>query len=728
MRKPGDLVDRYVIEAEIGEGGMGRVYRALDPRLGRRVALKVLLAEDGPVRAEAAARMVREARAAAAFTHPNVVAIHDVGEVDGSPFIAMELVSGRTLRAWMGEGAASREQKLSWLIDVARGLAAAHRAGLVHRDIKPDNVMVTDDGAVKILDFGIARRAEADPFEVDVGAPTALAQLPSLTGEGQSLGTPQYMAPEQLRAEPVDGRCDQFAWGVMAWELFVGALPWSAAKTGAQLVAAVLAAPVRPLTDVLAGVPPALAEAVSRALSKDRDARFASMDDLVARLDVRSSQIPRPAVPADTSAIASAPTALAPAVTSGSPHVAAVAVTAADLLPHRLRRLRNPRTLLAICAVAAAVQLFRGGRGGHGASGRGEDRSGRDDDESREPPARGRSARRPPAPVVPDVDTPLAGLCDPMATTGCTGGTRAWCDPEGHELACCAPDLVAVVADGKCVCPPGGSDLEASTCPTGEPGPPGSVPRAEISMRALGPPLRACLSGADAASAATMGQVVAKVDLAADGRVFRARIQEGHVANLGLQTCELDVLRKARFSPPRGGYGSLRIPITFDARDAGPEVARGRHRCTSIGSCGVGSVAWCDTDEREVACCDKGLVAVGHDGMCECPPGGVSHAGGGCRAAKTTRAQWKSAFGHALLDRSDAVAACVEASDAGVALASPVDISVDPSGSVAVVRVTRAGVPEAVAQQCWFDAVRSIKLAPPPDGYGDMPGVHIGGR
>src|SRR5579863_5462590 len=137
MPKVSDSVDRYVLEAEIGEGGMGRVYRALDPRLGRRVALKVLLADGrGQVRVEAAARMMREARAAAAFNHPNVVAIYDVGEVDGSPYIAMELVSGHTLRAVSGDATVSSEKKLSWLMDVARGLAAAHRAGLVHRDIK----------------------------------------------------------------------------------------------------------------------------------------------------------------------------------------------------------------------------------------------------------------------------------------------------------------------------------------------------------------------------------------------------------------------------------------------------------------------------------------------------------------------------------------------------------------------------------------------------------------
>ena len=297
MPNIGDSVDRYVIEAVIGEGGMGRVYRALDPRLGRRVALKVLLAEKGNERAhaDAAARMMREARAAAAFNHPNVVAIHDVGEIDGNPYIAMELVSGATLREFIGNAEVSNEQKLAWLLDVARGLGAAHRAGLVHRDVKPDNVMITTDGVVKILDFGIARRSESETAGADVEAATAAANLPSLTAEGLMIGTPQYMAPEQLQGAPLDGRADQFAWGVMAWELFAGSLPWGAAsKNGAQLVAAVLSSPVRPLVSVVPSVTHGVSEAVARALSKNRDTRFATMEGVLEALEGKRAAVPTP--------------------------------------------------------------------------------------------------------------------------------------------------------------------------------------------------------------------------------------------------------------------------------------------------------------------------------------------------------------------------------------------------------------------------------------------------
>jgi hypothetical protein len=320
MVGPGDSIDRYVIEAVIGEGGMGRVFRALDPRLGRRVALKLMLAEGSDaVRSSAGARLMREARAAAAFSHPNVVAIHDVGEVSGNPYITMELVNGSTLRALAHDAPLPQTQTLVWLLDVARGLAAAHRAGLVHRDIKPDNVMVTTDRVVKILDFGIARRADtgpSDPCEADGHAPTAAAALPSLTAEGQIIGTPQYMAPEQLRGEPLDGRCDQFAWGVMAWELLAGRSPWGSPTNGAQLVTAVLTSEPPRLRDLLPDVPVVVEDAVARALAKSRDARFATMDDLVAVLEERTA----------SPALASVPSAAFAATTPAS--VSAVALSA----------------------------------------------------------------------------------------------------------------------------------------------------------------------------------------------------------------------------------------------------------------------------------------------------------------------------------------------------------------------------------------------------------------
>ena len=291
MEEAPATIDRYAIDAVLGEGGMGRVYRATDPRLGRRVALKVLLASGSSERARAVARarMMREARAAAAFNHPNVVAVYDVGEFEGNPFIAMELVSGTTLRDTFQDAYLPQAQKLAWLLDVARGLGAAHRAGLVHRDVKPENVMITDEGVVKILDFGIARATETEAT-VDPVAPT----FATFTARGVAVGTPQYMPPEQLNGEELDGRTDQFAWGVMAWEALAGVSPWGG-KSGAQLITAVLSTPVKPLTELLPNVDPQLSNAIARALKKNRDERFPTMDALIAAIEGESLRAPSPA-------------------------------------------------------------------------------------------------------------------------------------------------------------------------------------------------------------------------------------------------------------------------------------------------------------------------------------------------------------------------------------------------------------------------------------------------
>lgn len=282
MLKPGDTFERYTIEALIGQGGMGCVYRAYDPRLDRRVALKVISeGPEGPPSPATNARLLREARAAAAFDHPNAVTVFDVGEFGGTPYIVMELVEGRTLRQAPGETPPPVSTRVGQLIDVARALAAAHKRGLVHRDIKPENVMIRNDGMVKVLDFGIARRT-AGPTNAQSATVPA---LPTLTVEGAQMGTPVYMAPEQIRGEQVDGRADQFAWGVLAYEVLAQKLPW---RGGSDLLAVMASA----LTDSVdrsaldqAGVSPAVTRAVLRALEKKPDARFASMDELRSALE-----------------------------------------------------------------------------------------------------------------------------------------------------------------------------------------------------------------------------------------------------------------------------------------------------------------------------------------------------------------------------------------------------------------------------------------------------------
>ena len=281
--KPGDTFDRYTIDAVIGEGGMGRVYRARDTRLHRNVALKVLrldAAVDPTASTRAASQLMREARAAAALDHPNAVSVFDVAEVDGTLYIAMELVSGKTLRPYIGDDSVARETKLRWLIDTARALAAAHERGLVHRDIKPENIMVRDDGMVKVLDFGIAKRTS-----LDVATTGETSNMMTQSVSGQVVGTPRYLSPEQVRGEAVDGRADQFAWGVVAYELLTGRLPWKEESSGLSLFLAILSQPVEPPTKLVPEMPSLVEATILKTLAKSPADRFASMEYVVSALE-----------------------------------------------------------------------------------------------------------------------------------------------------------------------------------------------------------------------------------------------------------------------------------------------------------------------------------------------------------------------------------------------------------------------------------------------------------
>jgi tetratricopeptide (TPR) repeat protein len=283
MLEPGQAFGRYVVEELVGEGGMGQVYRARDTVLHRRVALKLLVDRHGDAAAwtEARARMVREARAAAALQHPNAVAIYDVGTEGDTPYIAMELVPGQSLRAYVGDAAVPWERKLRWLLDVAEALAAAHDEGLVHRDVKPENVVVRPDGRVKVLDFGIARRAAISPTSATSGGEATS----TLTGGGTVLGTPRYMPPEQIAGRALDGRADQFAWGVTAYELLSGANPWPEKTDALATAAAILTEPAPALMTVAPELPLSVTQAIDRTLAKRPEDRFASMLELVAALD-----------------------------------------------------------------------------------------------------------------------------------------------------------------------------------------------------------------------------------------------------------------------------------------------------------------------------------------------------------------------------------------------------------------------------------------------------------
>ncbi len=276
-------ISHFRILGRLGEGGMGVVYRAEDERLHREVALKVLpvsLAADP----ERRRRFLREARAAAAVTHPNIAAVHDVGEADGHVFIAMELVRGDTLRARMQPGLTHAEA-LRIAREVAKGLARAHETGVVHRDLKPENVMVNPDGDVKILDFGLAKLVDLDRD------PTAGATSSEATAAGRILGTPPYMSPEQAEGRTeVDARSDVFSFGVMLYEMLAGVRPFTG-TTSIAVLYGVLHREPEPLEAVCPGVSSVLAAVVARCLKKPTAERFASGRELLAALGTDSAPL-----------------------------------------------------------------------------------------------------------------------------------------------------------------------------------------------------------------------------------------------------------------------------------------------------------------------------------------------------------------------------------------------------------------------------------------------------
>jgi len=285
----GDRLGTYEIVAPLGAGGMGEVYRARDPRLGREVAVKVLsrAAEDDPSRS---ARLEREARLVAALAHPNVLTVHDVGEQDGTHFLVTELLEGETLRERL-----ARRGTLPWreVVDLgvaaARGVAAAHLRGIIHRDLKPENLFCTTEGQWKVLDFGLARLLDPTADATSgADADTALTRI------GTLLGTAAYMSPEQARGEPVDERTDLFALGAVLHEALAGRSPFRRDNAGATL-AAVLGDDPPPLPSGIEA-PPRLVRLIARCLAKDREDRPASAADLADELErIGSDGAPREA-------------------------------------------------------------------------------------------------------------------------------------------------------------------------------------------------------------------------------------------------------------------------------------------------------------------------------------------------------------------------------------------------------------------------------------------------
>ncbi len=361
----GESVAHYRVLEKLGQGGMGEVFKAEDTKLGRLVALKFLPAEVSSDRL-ATDRFLREARSASALNHPAICTVYEIGEHNGRPFIAMELLEGKTMAEFIGGRAIEIRLLLDLAIQIADALDAAHAHGILHRDVKPANIFVTRRNQVKILDFGLAKGTQpsADPVPGSGGTTTAARHLSTLPGI--AVGTVAYMSPEQARADELDARSDLFSFGVVLYEMATGCQTFAGSSTAVIFEAILNRHPVSPLA-LNPALPPDLARIIAKALEKDRRLRYQTAGDLEAdlhrlRRDLDSST----AVAA--AAMTPPPTTPSPAWTMPKPTPTPPGTqSAATPTPSAASKAPQPRSLILLTAISlliavAAVMLWlRGG-------------------------------------------------------------------------------------------------------------------------------------------------------------------------------------------------------------------------------------------------------------------------------------------------------------------------------------------------------------------------------
>ena len=358
----GSIILHYKILEQLGAGGMGVVYRAQDLKLGRAVALK-FLSPEWTRDSDAEARFEREARTASALNHPNICTIYAIDEVDGQRFIAMELLDGRSLHAAIGGRPMPLEKVLSYAVQIADALDAAHSQNIVHRDIKPANIFITKRGSAKVLDFGLAKlSAAAGSTDAADGNPTIARMMLSVRGE--ALGTIGYMSPEQARADALDPRTDLFSFGVVLYEMITGQQAFSGPST-AVVFDGILNRMPPPVGLIASDIPPGMERIVNTALQKDREQRYQSAAEMLADLEAvrgrpsgRTVPISGTSIPASGSSV---PRAAAEPLSPIHSPAAVPAPVAASVAPV-VRR--SPMPIVAgvatlVLAVVAAAAGFR---------------------------------------------------------------------------------------------------------------------------------------------------------------------------------------------------------------------------------------------------------------------------------------------------------------------------------------------------------------------------------
>jgi serine/threonine protein kinase/Tol biopolymer transport system component len=288
MLTPGTRLGPYEVVAQIGAGGMGEVYRARDSRLQRDVAVKVLpptFAQDG----ERLRRFEQEARVVGALNHPNILGIYDVGTHEGSPYLVSELLEGESLRDHMGNKALPSRRAMEYATQMARGLAAAHEKGVIHRDLKPDNIYVLNDGRVKILDFGLAKLVREESLGATVSGSQTMGHPHEGTTPGQVMGTVGYMSPEQVKGQPADHRTDIFSFGVILYEMLTGKRAFHG-DSSVETMSAILKEEPEELQELIPKLTPGLDRVVRHCLEKNPAQRFQSASDIAFDLETISSQ------------------------------------------------------------------------------------------------------------------------------------------------------------------------------------------------------------------------------------------------------------------------------------------------------------------------------------------------------------------------------------------------------------------------------------------------------
>ncbi|MGI8838358.1 MAG: protein kinase domain-containing protein [Pyrinomonadaceae bacterium] len=355
---PNTRLDRYEIRSQLGAGGMGEVYLAHDTKLNRKVALKILPLEVA-ANQDRMRRFTQEAKAAAALSHPNIAQIFEIGEHDGTPYIAMEFIDGVTLRDMIYGEQTELRKLLRYLQHVAEGLAKAHAAGIVHRDLKPDNIMVTRDGHAKILDFGLAKLIEQRLPNDQGPSEVATAVMALHSSPGTIMGTVAYMSPEQARGRALDGRSDIWSLGVVLYEMVAGRAPFEG-ETSSHVIVSLLEHEPAPLARLAADAPAELQRIVRKCLTKQRDERYQTARDLMIdlknlrrELDLQS-ELERSAAPHSTEAPTKAINDAAATGETGARQTSSVEYVVTEIKRHK----KGAILIAALTAIAVAASIL----------------------------------------------------------------------------------------------------------------------------------------------------------------------------------------------------------------------------------------------------------------------------------------------------------------------------------------------------------------------------------